>query len=482
MEKHRILVVEDSQAIRKSLVKLLRPLGAEIYEAVDGHEALKMVMETVFDVIISDIDMPVLSGIELCKSLKNNADTRHVPVIIVSSFDSDEDVNRGFAAGASAYISKEEATALLFDTTQDILKKSSVLSQQVIMVVDDSNYVRYVVEDGLLKAGFKVVTADNGKVALKLLESVKPDLILSDIDMPVMNGLEFCRVVHSDSMFSSIPFIVMSAKSDRGYMQRMIRHGAAAYICKPFNIHQLVIMVEKLLSDQFLLLLKEKERLDSERNMMVESIAGLVAALEARDKYTRGHSESVGRILCGMLKLSGADKTDMEQGIIGGKLHDIGKIGVRDEILLKPGKLTTVEFSKIKEHPIIGAKIIDNIPSLSEIKSVVRSHHERLDGKGYPEGLKGSRVPLWARMTAVADTYDAIISKRPYRQPITHDKALQIIDDVKGTQLCPDCVELFFKYIGDGKSFKKTAVRAPLKKNEIPRNENAENNKEEKKN
>ncbi len=454
MGKYRILVVEDSTAIRKSLINLLKPLNAEIIGAENGLEGLKLVSDNDFDIIISDIDMPELNGIELCKSLKNSVTTRHIPIIIVSSFDSDDDIGKGFTAGASAYISKDEAKDLLFETTSDILTKSTLQRKQTIMVVDDSRPVKYVVEDGLLKEGFKVVTAENGLSALNLLKNVKPDLILSDINMPVMNGIEFCQAVHSDSRLSNIPFVVMSTNSERGIIQRMLQHGAVAYITKPFNIHQLVIMVEKILSDQFLLLFHERERLDAEKNMMIDSIASLVTALEARDAYTKGHSEAVGNILSGMLELAGASKSEVESGIIGGKLHDIGKIGIRDDILLKPGRLTNIEFSKIQEHPAIGAKIIENIPSLSEIQSIVQFHHERLDGTGYPMGLKGSKIPLWARMTAVADTYHAITSKRPYRKACKHELALQEINDVKGTQLCPECVDLFLKWIGNGKKSK----------------------------
>ncbi len=447
MQGNSILIIDASAAIRKSYAKLLQQLNAEITEAQDGQHALEL-LDTVksYDLIISDIEMPRMNGIELCKNLKSNPATQGIPVVMVSSFESDNDINRGFQAGASAYISKSDAKVRLCETVEGILSKSSMMKERSVLVVDDSQSIRNVVTSGLKQAGFKVLEAENGREALGILSEHKPDLILSDIDMPVMNGFEFCEAVHFDSQLSTIPFMVMSANSDRAHMNRMMQHGASAYICKPFNVDQLVILVEKLLSDQFLLLLKERERLDAERNLMVASITSLVSALEARDSYTMGHSESVGDIVSGMAGLSGASRMEIESTIIGGRLHDIGKIGVRDSVLLKPEHLNKVEFAHIKEHPIIGANILKSIPSLAEIIPIVRFHHERMDGKGYPDGLKGDKIPLWARMTAVADTYHALISNRPYRAGMSHEKALEIIKDARGTQLCPDSVELFFNW------------------------------------
>jgi response regulator RpfG family c-di-GMP phosphodiesterase len=444
MSSSRILIVDDSAVFRKSIKKLIEPVDAEIVLAKDGQEGLDLIQSTPFDLVISDIEMPILNGIDLCHKLKNDPKTQTTPVIIVSSFDSNADVEMGFQAGASAYISKRELKLKLLETVKNVLSKCKFKRKRLIMVVDDSTVIRQVVEDGLAKAGFQVISAENGRLALKLLETMRPDLIISDIEMPEMNGFEFCEAIHANPELSIAPFVVMSSRTDRSYMSRMVQMGAAAYICKPFNIDELVILIEKILSDQFILLLKEKERLESERHLIVGSIASLIVALEARDKYTKGHSEEVGRIVSGMVAMTGASSREIETATIGGRLHDIGKIGIRDEILLKPGSLSAEEFSLIKQHPIIGANILRPIPSFSDILPIVLSHHERMDGKGYPHGLKGDQIHLWSRMTAVADTYDALTSDRPYRRGMSHEKALQIIEDVRGTQLCPDCVDLFF--------------------------------------
>jgi response regulator RpfG family c-di-GMP phosphodiesterase len=447
MSERRILIVDDSAVFRTSMKKILASMNAEIILAEDGQKGLDLALQENFDIVVSDIDMPKINGIELCRSLKSTASTQGTPVVMVSTFDSDSDIDKGFQAGASAYLSKYEIQDRLLETVENVLSKSKFKSNRLVMVVDDSKVVLKIVEKGLAEAGFRVITAENGKKALNLLETIQPDLILTDIEMPDINGFEFCGTVHTNPELSMVPIVAMSSKTDRGYMKRMLQNGASAYLCKPFNIDELVILVEKMLSDQFHMLLMERERLDSERNLMIASITSLITALEARDNYTRGHSEAVGRIVSGMLSIAGGSPKEIETVTIGGRLHDIGKIGVRDEILLKPGRLTEEEFAHIKKHPVIGANIIKSIPSFSDVIPIVLSHHERLDGKGYPHGLKGDNIHLWARMTAVADTYHSLTSDRPYRKGMAQGKALQIIEDVSGTQLCPDCVGLFLKWI-----------------------------------
>ena len=316
-----------------------------------------------------------------------------------------------------------------------------------ILVVDDSISVRSALHEGLSKEGYRVQTAVNGRNALEIISNYKPDLILSDVYMPEMDGIELCAALHGNPLYSAIPFVVMSTENDADNMRRMIQVGAAAFIVKPFKIEQLLMTLNKIFSYEFLILLKEKERLNGEQKLLLAGITSLVKALEARDGYTRGHSERVSMILAGLVRHSGGTPYDVERALIAGRLHDIGKIGIRDNVLLKPGRLDCDEFEHIQQHPSIGAAIIQTIPSISDILPVVLSHHERMDGNGYPRGLSGTYIPLWARMTAVADTYDALTSHRSYRIGVSHDKALEVINRASGSQLCPDSVHLFFEWL-----------------------------------
>jgi putative two-component system response regulator len=443
----RLLIVDDQPSVRAYFSELLRPLHAEITEASDGQEALALAMQGRFDAIITDFDMPQLNGIELCRQLKRHTRTRGLPVIMVSTFDADAEIDLGFQAGAAFYLSKGTVRDNLLETVSKSLHKARFQQEKLILVIDDSPVVRTTIEKGLQEAGFQVVTAEDGKQAHELFSSRKPDLILCDAFMPRMNGQELCQAIHNDPNFRDIPFVVMSSQADRSHMRRMMQHGAASYIVKPFNLDQLIILVEKLLSDQFLLLLKEKERLDTERRMLLAGITSLVSALEVRDQYTRGHSEAVANIITGMMTLAGADQEEIEMASLGGRFHDIGKIGIRDVVLFKSGPLTEEEYAHIRMHPKLGAEILKHIPSLAGILPMVLHHHERMDGGGYPDGLKRDAIPAWARMAAVADTYNALTSNRSYRKALPLEKAFQLLVDARGNQLCPEYVDLFLQWI-----------------------------------
>jgi response regulator RpfG family c-di-GMP phosphodiesterase len=446
MKSAHILVVDDSESVRFLIRTLLKPLEATIEVAANGLEGLNLVMGQAFDLVITDVDMPKMNGLEFSRSLKNIPTCRGIPVIMVSTFDSDPDIHRGFEAGVEAYLPKREVKDRLLPTVQRVLSKASFNHDRTILVVDDSSSIRRLVVEGLIDAGFKATTAENGIKALARIAENRPDLILSDINMPEMDGAEFCRRVKSDTRFSAIPFVVMSTHGERVHLKRMIDQGAAFYITKPFNLDHLVILIEKLLSDHFILLLKDRERLEREKELLLGGITSLISALEARDSYTRGHSEMVAKILMEMVTLTGASQDEIETANIGGRLHDIGKIGVPDGILLKPGKLTAEEFAVIKKHPVTGKSIIEPITSLAGVIPIVHFHHERWDGKGYPEGLSGNEIPLWARFTAVADTYHALVSDRPYRKGMPEARALQIIGEEIGRQFCPEAVDVFFQW------------------------------------
>jgi len=443
--KYRVLVVDDSSFIRKALAHQLEGIGIEAILAGNGEEAFAYAAAEDFDLIITDVDMPVMNGLELCSKLKTTPRTEHIPVMMLSNLDDDPDIEKGFQSGASLYISKAEAKECILESIEKLLSKATTHKEQIVLVVEDSRTIRSVVEKGLTEVGFKVIEAENGAKAMDILAYCTPDLILSDIDMPKMNGEEFCRAVHASPTLSAIPFVVMSANNDRPIMRRMMHFGADAYIVKPFNIDQLVILVEKILSDRLLLISKEKESLEKERSLILASITSLCCALEARDAYTRGHSEAVAEIAALIAKHMDIKHEDIEVIKLGGRLHDIGKIGILDSVLLKPGKLSDEEFEMIRRHPVIGAEILQPVPSLAKIIPLVLHHHERFDGKGYPSRIEGIKIPLWARITAVGDTFHALTSDRPYRKGMELGKALQIIQEASGTQLCPDCVNVFLE-------------------------------------
>ena len=447
MDATRILIVDDSAVVRKSLIKLLEEAGAEVTAAEDGEKGLEIALAQSFDLIITDVEMPKLGGYALCLKLKNNPATRSIPVIILSTQDSDEAIERGFQAGATAYISKSEAMSDLKKTIEKVLNKSTFKQERTVLVVDDSKTIRFLVEKGLSEAGFHVLTATNGKEGIDLVKIRTPDLILSDINMPEMNGIEFCKQLKTNAEWGAVPFVVMSSHSERSMVHGMIEQGATTYIVKPFNLDQLIVTIENLLSDHFLQLLEEKERVDGERKMMLESVISIVTALEARHEYAQGHSESVARLVVSMGKAMNMEPKEIDMLKIAAKIHNLGYVAVPDKILLKPGRLTDEEYGVMKQHPVVGAHIMESNPALKDIIPALRSHHERYDGGGYPDRLKKEEIHLWARMIAVADTYKALTSVRPYRSAQSKEKALELIADLRGNRLCPKCVDVFMDLI-----------------------------------
>jgi response regulator RpfG family c-di-GMP phosphodiesterase len=444
----KILIVDDSSAARRFIASRLASRGSYIREAADGEEALTLIeKDQSFDLILTDIDMPRIDGIQLCKKLKADPATQSIPVIMISNFDSDEDVEKGFRAGASAYISKAEVKERLLRTIDDTLSQSDFRNGKQILVVEDSEAIRRLVCGHLARSGFEVLDAADGEEAVEKLKASRPDLILSDITMPVMDGLQLLKAIKRDPRTAGIPFVVMSVHKERRYMHHMVEHGAASYLVKPFKLDELIILIDRILSDQFQLILKEKERVTQERDMLLASITSLINALEARDTCTKGHSLTVAQIVTGMATFTEASEEEIERLTIGAKLHDVGKIGIRDEILFKKGRLTEKEYEIIKTHPVVGAAILESIPGLAAMLPMVLHHHERYDGTGYPAGLKGNDIPFWARMIAVADTFDAMIGNRPYRKGRSFNEVLDTIREVNGTQLCPECVEIFFDWI-----------------------------------
>ena len=204
--------------------------------------------------------------------------------------------------GVAAFISKSNAKTELRERVQELLGRNVLLRRRTILVVDDSAATRHLVEKTLLAAGFYVVSAENGAKALKLLNNHRPDLILSDLNMPELDGVGLCKMVHANPELCRIPFIIMSSNGDRAMMRRLLQYGASAYLVKPFNLDQLVVTAEQFLSEHFHRISREKERLEAERQIIIGSITSLVLALEARDRYTRGHSESVASIVVEMAR------------------------------------------------------------------------------------------------------------------------------------------------------------------------------------
>ena len=292
------------------------------------------------------------------------------------------------------------------------------------LVVDDEPKVRQILLQLMRSEGFQCVEAENGFEALEYLVRLPITLVLTDMEMPKMGGIELLRMLRSK--YPDVAVIMITGNTDVETAVGALSLGAMDYIVKPFQLEEVRARVHQALERRRLILenrdyqlnLEEKVRIQQRRLefLFVAGVQSLSAALEAKDPYTRGHSERVAQYSVCIAREFGLSTELTRQIELGGRVHDIGKIGVREEVLNKTGPLTPEEYDHIMTHPVIGWRIL--APLLGDAPrslNIVRWHHERFDGKGLPDRLTGQGIPLEARIVAAADTLDAITSDRPYR-------------------------------------------------------------------
>ena len=321
-----------------------------------------------------------------------------------------------------------------------------------VLVVDDEEFLRSIVRERLEIAGYFVEEASDGDEALAMLESNGPyNVLLTDIRMPVMDGITLLGEWGKRSPATA--GIVMSANAELDTAIHALKMGACDYITKPFNFDVLLITIENALRkkdlerqlDDYRANLEEKvkEQTDIINSMYVRSIDAMIKALEAKDFYTRGHSQRVtlySMAIAAELGMKGQELEDLHRASV---LHDLGKIGVREAVLNKPGRLTEEEFGEIVRHPETAVRILEPIPFFRPLLPAILHHHERFDGKGYPSRLAGRSIPLASRIMAIADTFDAMTSTRAYRKALPVADAIAEIRRCSGTQFDPDIVPAF---------------------------------------
>jgi len=331
---------------------------------------------------------------------------------------------------------------------------SVVNSKENILIIDDEMAPREALRM-VLKDKYVVSTAYSAKEGLNILEQNLIDLVVLDIMMPGTNGIEALQEIKA--RYPDIEVILLTAYASLETAKSAIRFGAFDYLSKPFDKDDVVKVIEKGLekrrANRHLKLERKElwdraryleEQISNARETLIESCEGTVNALiltiDAKDHYTFNHSEHVARLsvsIGNVLELPGISHKKLQQAAI---MHDIGKIGVDEQILRKNGRLTPQEFMEIKKHPVIGARIVQQVPFLEDVIPVILHHHERFDGNGYPEGIKGEEIPLTARIVMVADAIDAMTRARPYRDALPIEKVLSELKANAGSQFDPTIV------------------------------------------
>jgi putative two-component system response regulator len=304
-----------------------------------------------------------------------------------------------------------------------------------VLIADDTDSVRSLFQKLLAADGHEVILASDGGAALEAVARHHPDVILMDVAMPVMDGLEVCRRLKSDPAVRLTPVVLVTGQTDLSDRIRGIEAGADEFLSKPVHPHELRARVRSLTRMKHLI-----DALDSAEGAFMT----LALTIEARDPLTNGHCERLAYHASRLGRALGLDAEEIDALHRGGYLHDVGKIGVPDSILLKRGPLTPEEIVVMQRHTLIGDALCAPLQSLRRVRPIVLGHHERIDGSGYPSGLRGDDVPLLAQLVGIVDVYDALTSERSYRQAYSAEYAVgYLTEQAAQGKFSPRLVEAF---------------------------------------
>jgi putative two-component system response regulator len=332
--------------------------------------------------------------------------------------------------------------------------RPSSVTADCVLVVDDEPPVRQLVAGILTRAGHRVVTASCAAEALRLVEEEPVVVVLTDINMPgSISGLELIDEVHK--LRPSLPIIPVTGSADELNLHEALDRGAAGFITKPFKADELRRKVAGALTRLSLVEDELRER------VLAPTVASVLAnAIEVRDAGMEGHTERLAALALEIGRRLSVSESDLEALSLGAVLHDVGKIGIPDAILMKPGRLTPDERRIIQQHPVIGDRMLEPIALLDAVRPIVLHHHERWDGDGYPSGLREEHIPLLARIVAIADSIEAMSGARPYRSPLSGSEIEIELDRGRGRQWDARLVEIALELIATGQlSFEQGGMR-----------------------
>ncbi len=502
MKRRRVLIVDDDPSIRSLFGLILKEIGSyDTITAENGMQALEIIKQDGnVDVVLTDIQMPKMNGMELLREIKSIDPT--LPVIMVTGFPTIDIAIRSMKEGASDFITKpfkfDQVELILSRTLRERelflenakLKKALVNIKEVEILnrklsekikeltimysISESMSGAFSSVNQVLEKALEIVadSLDCERISImfydrptdtlyiKAARGLDPDII-KNVRIPVGEGI-------SGKVFKlGTSLLVRDAEKELEkdliskwfYKTRSLISAPLFIQNEPFGVinatHKIGdipfrkddLVILEAIAKKVSLNVENVVLYESVYENLLETLMALVRTLEAKDSYTQQHSNRVTFYAIETAEELGCGDEMIETLRFAGYLHDIGKVGVRDTVLLKEGKLTDSEFKEIMQHPVIGEKIVSHLELLPEERAIIRSHHERWDGNGYPDGLKGEKIPFLARILTVSDAYDAMTSSRPYRKAMPHENAMDELNRCKWSQFDGDVVEAFSKII-----------------------------------
>ncbi len=457
-----VLSIDDNIVDNKMLSLLLKDTGIILETAVSLPNAIEKIRSVRFDAIFVDHMMPEYDGINVLKYMRENHLCDGVPVIVVTANNLASAKENYLKIGFNGYVSKPIDKMKLLNVLHDCLYHDSVrndgATKPKVHIIDDDR-MNLLVAQKILSGYYLVSTSNSGKSALEYLRNNPVDMILLDLRMPELDGFQFMEIAKNDELLEDIPIICLTADDDHDSELRCFELGALDFITKPFIAEIMRQRVSRILEIEYL-----HRSLKSEVDKQTEELykkscklgrltkqvmVTLASTIDAKDKYTNGHSVRVAEYSRMIAEKMNMSRQEQEDIYYIGLLHDIGKIGIPDEIINKTSRLTDEEYMVIKTHPTIGAQILEKMSELPDIAIGAKYHHERYDGRGYPEGLKGEEIPMIARIIGVADAYDAMTSNRSYRSVLSQDVVRSEIEKGIGTQFDPIFAKIMLTIIDE---------------------------------
>ncbi len=481
----RILVVDDTEVNLEVIKNLLKKTRINIDTAGSGMAALSLAKDRDYDIVFIDHMMPDMDGIETLRRMKEECseeaegkdkDGAHTVHIALTANAVSGARELYLSAGFDDYLSKPVDGRRLEEIIRKYLPADKIRIQAApgpdgeshapaadsnerkILVVDDDEVICTTSKE-ILSPAFTVICCTDGNEALNIASNEKPDLILLDINLVGMNGFEILQELKEDVSLRDIPVMFITADEDREKEALGLKSGALDFIRKPFIPEVLMQRSKRIIAlDRYQKDLQGEVRSQTKRaeRLTKEMMMALSHTVDAKDHYTNGHSERVAAYAAEMGRRMGKSAKEQIMLYEIGLLHDIGKIGISEEIINKTEKLTKDEFGEIKEHTVIGHEILKGIADMPELSAGARSHHEKYDGSGYPDGLAGEDIPEIARIICVADCYDAMTSTRTYSDPKPQAKVRAEIVRCSGTHFDPVVAAVMLEMIDDDKEFTMT--------------------------